>query len=287
MKVVLYVIVIVSLVVMFALGLVGLTGLTTSKGVAIYSRSSYDPSLSDLPSQPYMVVVVDGPRWPYVAGSIVMVILPLVALYSALVGRRRLHVIRVENDRGAVAVAVRAIEDFVDDLVRGRPDVNDVASRVRKDRGGIQIDVKVWLAGMNVFPTTASIQELIVGRVREMFGLEQIRQVNVSVVKAQYREEAPAAAPTPASQPPAVAEEPMDITLTPPGPETAETALGAAVPPLEGPSVTEELTHEAGAEVRTEGVFGEKEPAEEAPPEDTTGEEEEKKPDEPGSGHSF
>jgi uncharacterized alkaline shock family protein YloU len=100
--------------------------------------------------------------------------------------------IAFDSPEGEVVIAVGAIEDFVRRVTNNFWEVKDAMPTIEPRDDGVGVEVKVVLwDDKNVQSTTAKIQKTIKNQIQDFFGLANVHQVKVLVMRTVSRETAP------------------------------------------------------------------------------------------------
>jgi len=123
--------------------------------------------------------------------GIIAILIGLVFIFAQYLSTKREDCIAFDSPEGEVVIAVTAIEDFVRRLARSFWEVKDATPTVEPRDDGVSVDLKVSLwDDKNIQTTTAKIQKTIKTQIQDFFGLANVHQVKVFVMKTVSRETA-------------------------------------------------------------------------------------------------
>jgi len=129
--------------------------------------------------------------WGRFVGIIAMII-GLAFIATQYLATKKEDCIAFDSAEGEVVIAVSAIEDFVKRVTDKFWEVKDAAPTIepRDDGVGVEIKVVLW-DDKNIQSTTSKIQKTIRNQIQDFFGLANVHQVKVFVMKTVSRETAP------------------------------------------------------------------------------------------------
>ena len=97
--------------------------------------------------------------------------------------------ISFDTEGGEVVIAVSAIEDFVKRVAKSFWEVKDAIPSIEPRDDGVGADLKVILwDDKNIQETTAKIQKTVKTQIQDFFGLANVHQVKVFVMRTVSRE---------------------------------------------------------------------------------------------------
>jgi len=142
----------------------------------------------------FKVVSIDGfiqSFWGRFVGVVAMVI-GLVFIASQYLASKKEDCIAFDSAEGEVVIAVSAIEDFVKRVSSSFWEVKDAIPTVEPRDDGVSVELKVVLwDDKNIQSTTAKIQKTIKNQIQDFFGLANVHQVKVLVMRTVSRQTAP------------------------------------------------------------------------------------------------
>ncbi len=129
--------------------------------------------------------------WGKFVGALAMLI-ALAFLVAQYLATKKEDCIAFDSPEGEVVIAVSAIEDFVKRVTSNFWEVKDAAPAIepRDDGVGVEIKVSLW-DDKNIQATTAKIQKTVKTQIQDFFGLANVHQVKVLVMRTVSREAAP------------------------------------------------------------------------------------------------
>jgi len=121
--------------------------------------------------------------------GIVAILLGLAFIVSQYLATKKEDCIAFDSPDGEVVIAVSAIEDFVKRVTNSFWEVKDAAPTIEPRDDGVAVEMKVVLwDDKNIQSTTAKIQKTIKEQIQDFFGLANVHQVKVFVMKTVSRE---------------------------------------------------------------------------------------------------
>jgi len=129
--------------------------------------------------------------WGKLVG-VVAIIIGLAFIAAQYLARKKEDCISFDSPDGEVIIAVSAIEDFVRRVTKSFWEVKDATPTIepRDDGVGVEMKVVLW-DDKNVQSATAKIQKTIKSQIQDFFGLANVHQVKVFVMRTVSREAAP------------------------------------------------------------------------------------------------
>ncbi len=142
----------------------------------------------------FEVISVDGfiqSFWGRFVG-VVVVLIGLAFIASQYLATKREDCISFDSADGEVIIAVSAIEDFVKRVTKSFWEVKDATPTIepRDDGVGVEMKVVLW-DDKNIQSATSKIQKTIKTQIQDFFGLANVHQVKVFVVRTVSREATP------------------------------------------------------------------------------------------------
>jgi uncharacterized alkaline shock family protein YloU len=126
--------------------------------------------------------------WGKLVG-ILAILVGLVFIFAQYLSTKREDCIAFDSPDGEVVIAVSAIEDFVRRLARSFWEVKDAIPTIEPRDDGVSVDLKVSLwDDKNIQTATAKIQKTIKTQIQDFFGLANVHQVKVFVMRTVSRE---------------------------------------------------------------------------------------------------
>ncbi len=115
----------------------------------------------------------------------ILFILISFAASQAITGRiQREKTIAFQNPNGQVTITLSAVEDLIRKLANQLSEIRDARADVKATKKGIDIRMRVVLrAETNIPDFTAKLQDLISGRIQEVFGIDEPISVKIHVAK--------------------------------------------------------------------------------------------------------
>lgn len=142
----------------------------------------------------FQAVSIDGfvqSFWGRFVGVAAMVI-ALTFIASQYLSSKKEDCIAFDSAEGEVVIAVSAIEDFVKRVTSSFWEVKDAIPTVEPRDDGVSVELKVVLwDDKNIQSTTAKIQKTIKNQIQDFFGLANVHQVKVLVMRTVSRQAAP------------------------------------------------------------------------------------------------
>jgi len=129
--------------------------------------------------------------WGKFVGILGMII-GLAFLSAQYLATKKEDCISFDSPDGEVIIAVSAIEDFVKRVTKSFWEVKDATPTIEPRDDGVAVELKVVLwDDKNVQSTTAKVQKTIKNQIQDFFGLANVHQVKVFVMRTVSREAAP------------------------------------------------------------------------------------------------
>jgi uncharacterized alkaline shock family protein YloU len=139
-------------------------------------------------------ITVDGfiqSFWGKVVG-VLGVVIGLAFISAQYLATKKEDCIAFDSSEGEVIIAVSAIEDFVKRLANSFWEVKDALPTIEPRDDGVAVEMKVVLwDDKNIQDTTTKIQKTVKNQIQSFFGLANVHQVKVFVVRTVSREAAP------------------------------------------------------------------------------------------------
>ncbi len=116
--------------------------------------------------------------------GLVFILLGMAAA-QAITGRiQREKTIAFSNPNGQVTITLSAVEDLIKRLSNQLSEIRDAKADVRATKRGIDIRMRVVLRSETNIPDfTAKLQDLIAGKIQEVFGIDEPINVKIHVAK--------------------------------------------------------------------------------------------------------
>ncbi len=142
----------------------------------------------------FEIISVDGfiqSFWGRFVG-VVAVLIGLAFIAAQYLATKREDCISFDSADGEVIIAISAIEDFVKRVTKSFWEVKDATPTIepRDDGVGVEMKVVLW-DDKNIQSATSKIQKTIKSQIQDFFGLANVHQVKVFVVRTVSREAAP------------------------------------------------------------------------------------------------
>ena len=127
--------------------------------------------------------------WGKVVGG-VAILITLAFITAQYLATKKEDCIAFDSPDGEIVIAVSAIEDFVRRVAKSFWEVKDATPNIepRDDGVGVEIKVILW-DDKNIQSTTAKLQKTIKTQIQDFFGLANVHQVKVFVMKTISRED--------------------------------------------------------------------------------------------------
>ncbi len=126
--------------------------------------------------------------WGRFVGVAAMVI-GLLFIFAQYLATKKEDCIAFDSPDGEVVIAVSAIEDFVRRVAKSFWEVRDAVPSIEPRDDGVSVEMKVTLwDDKNIQSTTAKIQKTIKNQIQDFFGLANVHQVKVFVMRTLSRE---------------------------------------------------------------------------------------------------
>lgn len=134
----------------------------------------------------FIAYLYKDPRAGTIAGFIVASTMIIsFALARLIYGRQaQERIITFDNPLGRVTISISALEDLVRRLVVRTPQIKEIRPEISATKQGLKVNVRLILrSDANISELTASLQELIKGRIQDVIGKEEKVLVRVHVIK--------------------------------------------------------------------------------------------------------
>ena len=116
--------------------------------------------------------------------GLVLLLVSLFTLYLALRGDSLSPTITVTTETGTVVVSASAIEDYIQRVGRNIDGVKDLRPHLILTKSGWQLDVRITMWSDRSIPELRKrIEDQVKFQVLNLMGSEQIRQINIYVVR--------------------------------------------------------------------------------------------------------
>jgi len=126
--------------------------------------------------------------WGKFVGVVAMII-GLAFISAQYLATKKEDCISFDGQDGEVIIAVSAIEDFVKRVAKSFWEVKDATPTIEPKDDGVGVEMKVVLwDDKNIQSTTAKIQKTIKNQIQDFFGLANVHQVKVFVMRTVSRE---------------------------------------------------------------------------------------------------
>lgn len=128
----------------------------------------------------------DDPQARLITGlSGLLLILLSFGAASVITGKmQREKTIAFANPNGQVTITLSAVEDLIKRLSQQLSELKDAKADVKATKKGIDIRMKVILrAETNIPDFTARLQEMIAGKIQDVFGIDEPITVKIHVAK--------------------------------------------------------------------------------------------------------
>lgn len=128
--------------------------------------------------------------WGKLVGILAMIV-GFAFLSAQYLASKKEDCISFDSEGGEVVIAVSAIEDFVKRVANSFWEVKDATPTIEPRDDGVGVDLKAVLwDDKNVQETTAKIQKTVKSQIQDFFGLANVHQVKVLVMRTVSREAA-------------------------------------------------------------------------------------------------
>jgi len=126
------------------------------------------------------------------AAGLLFVLVSLAAVQTVSGRIQREKTIAFVNPNGQVTITLSAVEDLVKRLAFQLREIRDARAVVKATKKGIDIRMRVVLRAETSVPDfTAKLQDLIAGKIQEVFGIDEPIVVRIHVAKIVTNEEKP------------------------------------------------------------------------------------------------
>lgn len=124
--------------------------------------------------------------------GVLAIVIGLAFIVAQYLATKKEDCIAFDSPEGEVVIAVSAIEDFVKRITNNFWEVKDASPTIEPRDDGVAVEIKVILwDDKNIQSTTSKIQKTIKNQIQDFFGLANVHQVKVLVMRTVSREATP------------------------------------------------------------------------------------------------